>query len=371
MERGTLMKAQIMKAAGGADAIATMTFDDGKVRTAEKLNELLKKYDAKASLMLISDLNAATDEQICFWRDILSEGYLSAESHSATHDYLTSNPRYTKPEHLCEEKYLYETRGAYEKLKAAFPEQDLLAFTIPYANYLPDARKKVITTYYAALSHACALTTKEYEGRCQSLDPAPSDPKTGEAPAGSWHCVYYSRLQPIYSVPRVDKGETKAIYPQLSMENIIGYLDKCVKESGWFITSAHGIFPGENQDLSVEDMELLLSAMSEYKKKNKLWIATFSEAVKYVRERQGAHLEYTEVDGGCTVRITLDDKTPEGLSLSPEVFNYPLTVKLLLPDGAFGVTSGGNTNKSFTEDGKTYAYVEVIPNGETVTYCYI
>ena len=367
--------ASIEQAKGGADAIATMTFDDGKVKTAQKLNELLAKYDGKASLMLISDMNIATADQIEFWKLMLSEGYLAAESHSATHDYLTSNtsPGYTNPEHLCEEKYIYETKGALDKLLAAFPNQDVLAFTIPYSNYVPDARKHVMANYYAALAGECALTTPSHAGKVMSLDPPIGDPTTGSTPAGSWHNVLYTRLQPIYST---------SSYPQLTMENIIGYLDRCVEQGGWFITSCHGIFPGENQDLTVEQLEMLLSAMSTHQKAGKLWIASFSEATKYIRERQNSTVSaYTYGEGEYFVELTMADKTADGLSLTKTVampdgsqravFDMPLTVKVELPESWAQVkyTQGGSTaySETFIEMGKTYAYVDLVPNGGTAT----
>lgn len=369
------MNAEIMRVKGGARAIATMTFDDGHPRTSRKLNELLAKYGAHASLMLYCRKSLRSEEEIDLWRDMLAPGYLSAENHSMTHDYLTSNPNYTKPEHLCEEKYVYETEESQRMIRDAFPGSDVLSFTIPYANYVLDARKHVIRTHYAALAGECVLTDRENVGMMQSLDPAYADPETGKTPAGSWHNVYYARLQPIYSRPR--EGEDKAIYPELTMDNIIGYLDRCVSLGGWFITSCHGIYQGENQDLTEEDMELLLSAMHEHAKENKLWIASFSEATKYVRERQNSTLSIRECDGAYYVSLTMKEETPDGLSLkitknakggdNEPIFNMPLTVRIELPErwDAVKYTQGENTfiADSFIEDKVRYAYLELVPNG--------
>ena len=325
--------------------------------------------------MLYCRKSLASDEEIGLWRDILSEGYLSAENHSMTHDYLTSNMNYTKPEHLCEEKYIYETAEARDRIRTEFPEQDVLTFTIPYANYVSDARRHVMRSHYAALAGECVLTGHENRGMMQSLDPSIGDPEAGSTPKGSWHNVYYARLQPIYSVPK--EGEERAIYPELKMENIIGYLDKCVREGGWFITSCHGIYKGENQDLTEEDIEMLLRAMYNYKKKNKLWIASFSEAAKYIRERQNSEVSVSERDGVYYVSLTMKDKTYDGLSLTDEVdmpdgtkrsvFNMPLTVKLGIESdwSAVAYTQGDKSfiARTFNEDEKTYAYLDLVPNG--------
>ena len=349
-----------MEAKGGARAVATMTFDDGHPRTSVKLCELLPKYSARASLMLYPRKSLATDDEIALWRGILDEGSLSAENHSMTHDYLTANPNYTKPEHLTEEKYVYETEESRNLLRNTFRGQDVLTFTVPYANYVPDARRHVIRTHYAALAGECVLTDPDNEGKMQSLDPPFADPTTGTTPAGSWHNVYYARLQPIYS---------DSVYPQLKMENIIGYLDRCVEDGGWFITSCHGIYYKENQDLTEEDLVMLLSRMNAYVKENKLWVATFSEAAKYLRERQNSTVTERISDSCRELDLTMSERCADGLPLTPEIFNMPLTVRIDVDDGTVGVryTQGERVSVAvaFTEGNKKYAYLELIPNGGT------
>ena len=336
----TTYEATITNAKGGANAIATMTFDDGHPRTAEKLNELLAKYDAKASLMLYCTKSLSNATNINYWSAVASGGYLAMESHSYTHDYLTSNPNNTPPERLNEEKYDYETAGARDKIRESIPGQEVLAMTIPYANYVADARKHVIKNYYAALAGECALTVSSHAGKIMSLDPTFADPSTGSTPAGSWHNVIYARLQPIYS---------DSVYPQLTMENIIGYLDRCVEGKGWFITSCHGIYQGENQDLTEAQLIELLEAMNAYQKENKLWVTSFSEATKYIRERQNSKAIVTTYgDGTYYVDVTMADTTADGLSLTGEItmpdgtkskiFDMPLTVKVELPSNWSNVT---------------------------------
>ena len=377
-EKTKKISAEIMRVKGGANAIATMTFDDGHPRTSAKLNELLPKYKSRASLMLYCRKSLSTDEQISLWRDILAKGYLSCENHSMTHDYLTSNPKYTDPANLCEEKYIFETKESLEKIRGAFPTQDVLSFTIPYANYVPDARRHVMKTHYAALAGECVLVQPENYGKMQSLDPKVGNVETGETPEGTWHNVYYARLQPIYSVPR-EEGKA-AIYPQLTMDNIIAYLDRCVRDGGWFITSCHGLYQGENQDLTEEQMEMLLQAMYKYVKENKLWVATFSEATKYIRERQNSSVTVTEADGAYLLTLSMNDKTPEGLPLDlrvpmPDgreraVFDMPLTVRLNADFECEKVkyTQGGRVYYSDVQrdENTKYAYLDIVPSGTEV-----
>lgn len=348
-----------MEAKGGARAVATMTFDDGHPRTAARLNELLPKYGCRASLMLYCAKSLSSDDEIALWRGILEEGCLSAENHSMTHDYLTSNPNYTKPEHLCREKFVLETEEARDKIRNTLSGQDALAFTVPYANYVPEARRHVIRTHFAALAGECVLTDPDNRGKMQSLSPAFADPETGRTPAGCWHNVYYTRLQPIYS---------DTVYPELKMENIIAYLDRCVRDGGWFITSAHGIYHKENQDLTEGDLLMLLESLGGYVKKNLVWATTFTDAVKYLRERQNSTVRATEnADGTFLVTLEMSEMTEDGLTLDPCIFNMPLTVRVTLDSDSVGVryTQGDRVlvAPSFTEDGINYAYLELLPSG--------
>lgn len=349
------VKATIMEAKGGANAIATMTFDDGKVKTARKLNELLAKYGGRASLMLIPGTNMNSEANIELWREILAEGYLSAESHSWSHDYL-DNKEDTQ-QYYTEENINRQVVDSVEFLREHYPDQDVLAMTVPYGWYATEAFALVRQTYYASLRLACVLTESSCIGKMQSLNPS-----LGTA-AGSWYNPYYARLEPYSNA-------------NIKIEDILAYLDKCVQQKGWFITSGHGMYQGENQNYTEEDMEILLSAMQQYQEKGQLWVATYSEAVKYIRERQNTAASayrsgdkyYVRVDwtrtvteDGLPLDLTID--MPDGSKR--EVFNMPLTVKLELPLDCMRVSyvKDGQTvtEKTMSDGTSNYVYVDIAP----------
>lgn len=86
-----------------------------------------------------------------------------------------------------------------------------------------------------------------------------------------------------------------------------------------------------------------------------LWVCRFDDVMKYGQERDTAKLSCALTGDKITVSVTDDMKD--------DVFNYPLTVKVRLPDGWTGVKGGA----FLSHDGKPYALVDVIPDrGEVI-----
>ena len=343
------MYAEIMQVKGGARAIATMTFDDGLKKTSVKLDEICGKYGVVATLMLCA--KAINDETAPFWKELFARGNVAPDSHSTGHKYLTSS----HPENLTEEIITEEVEGSFEILRKYFPEYDMLTFGIPYSSYVPEAYAHLFRSVYAARGGVCVLAYEFSRGKMQSLDPVP-----GSNSPGGWYMPYAVRV--MNEKAYIGKG-----YEYLTVDNFIAYLDKCVRDRGWFISGTHGIVEGENLDIRAEDLERLLSRMKEYIDKGELWAPSFSDAVKYVRERQNSTVSVSECDGEYKVNLTMSDMTSDKLPLPTDVFNMPLTVRVNLDATWNGVTytQAGvtKTATAFTETGIKFAYLELLPNG--------
>lgn len=346
--------ATLTPAKGGATSIATMTFDDGLVGTANKLNELCAKYDAKASLMLITD--RINDSNAAMWREIFAKGYLSAESHSSNHNYIVNpgHANYSAANNTPEAIY-EEIAGSYADLKRYFPAQDVLTFGIPYSSYVKEAMDCLRENFYAVRGGNCAISYPSVQGKMQSLDP------TFGTELGSWYNPVGVRMMP-------EKHES---YPTITNDTLAAYLDKCVSEGGWFLSAAHGIVEGENMDITVENLSLLLAKMQHYQNQGKLWVATYSEATKYIRERQSSTVTAYERLGNIFVDLSMAENTADGLPLPADVFNMPLTVKVRVPDtyGRIEYTQAGKTYTTYckNEGGIRYAYIDLVPNGGTAS----
>jgi len=353
-ETGTVkLNASIAPAKGGANAIVSMTFDDGHMPTAKTLNELMAQYGLKGSLMIKSDtVDDDTGHTVAEWNEIFKEGYLEPQSHSATHVDL-------RKEEYGTEDYEYEVVGSYEKLSAKFPEYDCLTFAIPNSAYPKGAQELYEKTYYAIRTGKSTSNAYTFGGAVQSLNPGFG------LGAGSWHNLYMARLQP--------QGGTNAAG---SVQNNLTYLSNCVNQGGWYISLTHAVTPvgeaytGIHNDLYVNEAHEFFSQVAKYVAEGKVWCTTFSEATKYVRERQNAILNYYKnAEGHYLVDLTLKEMTEDNLPLPADVFNVPLTVKVEVPIGWQQVkyTQGTNvgTAKTFGEGGLNFAYVDIIPGGGT------
>lgn len=347
------MNASIPMAPNGTKAIASLTFDDGLVQTAKALNTLFEKYGSDslcASLMMLENKMNAT--AVAQWNEIFAKGYLQPESHSTNHHYIvpTTHSKYNEANNTAE-NIENEVVHSRDSLRQWFPNYDVLTYAIPNSVYTPEAYDKVMQSYYAARGGECVLT--ERLGKMMTLDPKP-----GRA-LGDWYNPYIARLI---------TAKNAAITPQV----INDYLVSCINNGGWFIGMAHGVVEGENMDINTSDLAVVLKKMQHYVDNGQLWVATYGDATRYIRERQNSTVNaYTTFDG-MYVDLTMSEHTSDGLYLDPEIFNMPITVKLEMPSTWGRITysqPGGKTETAycFEEGGLNYVYVNLVPNGGTAT----
>ena len=81
-----------------------------------------------------------------------------------------------------------------------------------------------------------------------------------------------------------------------------------------------------------------------------LWVCRFDDVMKYGQERDTAKLSCA-LDGD-KIKVSVTD------DMKDDVFDFPLTVKVRLPDGWKTVKGG----KFLEHDGKPYALVDVVPD---------
>lgn len=136
------------------------------------------------------------------------------------------------------------------------------------------------------------------------------------------------------------------------------YIDTAVEMKGWAAFCIHTIRPDTHDTRSghyifQSQADALFAHSEKLAKENKVWIATLSEGMIYAIEWASAKVQ-AYVDGdSIEVFLTHDEKG--------EYFNMPLTVKIALPEGKTSASVGDTALKTFTESGKTYAYVDVTP----------
>ncbi len=109
------------------------------------------------------------------------------------------------------------------------------------------------------------------------------------------------------------------------------WIDTAISDGVWLIEMWHNVMPeddGGYQTLLESEAEEHLDYVAEKASENRIWVATFDEAVKYIRERQNSNINaYLDGDTLCvSVSLTNGD-------MSAETFNQALTVSVELPDG--------------------------------------
>ena len=204
-----IYNAEIMTVKDGANAIATMTFDDGVHASAEALKPLLEKYGLKASLMVvpsrIQGIAPYTSgySTVAQLKELMEGGYIEPQSHSYSHLYIAEpgHADYNAANNTDENRYR-EIVGSYEFLTENFPEVDAISFAVPGGSYDSEIRDLLEKTFYAVRNGSIA------SGQVQTLDPA-----DGRS-AMSWH-----RLSSIW-------------LNESNIEGIKTYLDTCVEDGG-------------------------------------------------------------------------------------------------------------------------------------------
>jgi hypothetical protein len=119
------------------------------------------------------------------------------------------------------------------------------------------------------------------------------------------------------------------------------------------LTSGHFVFESQ--------ADAVFKYTDDLAKENKVWVANFTDACLYMFERSTAELD-AYIDGDGNVVVSLNDKEND------EIFTMPLTVKVALPTEKTVAKLGETTLNTFTDNGNTYVYVDIIPgNSVTIT----
>lgn len=141
-----------------------------------------------------------------------------------------------------------------------------------------------------------------------------------------------------------------------TVESMKKWVDTAIQNRRWQLELWHGV-DGEGSSPVPSD---IATPYFEYvaSKKNELWIATFNEAVQYLREKQHATLNINANNSGnLEVSITHD--------LPQDIFNYPLSVRTRVPAdwNTVSVTQG---DRSYTVAvSSRHIVYDVIPDGST------
>ncbi len=346
------IKAELCRARGGARAIATLTFDDGVRSSAMALSELLTEYGLVASLMVVPTRIMGEPPYSSGYLNVdeinglMAAGTVEPESHSYSHMYIAAEGHVDyKRENCTDENRIRETVGSRRWLREHFSHHPFVAFAVPGGSYDEKIEELVMKTFYS--SRRGGLLS----GEMQLLTPPDNDTR------GGW-----------YGLHAIWLAEERR-------DEICAYLDKCIAAGGWFISGCHNIVGTElhrhNYDITVDSLREIFGKIREYRERGDVWVASFSDATRYLREYESSSVVSRVCDTGISVEVTMKAATERGLPLDSDIFNLPLTVRLELPCEwervSYTLEGRDMTAEARSEGGTRYAYIEVVPNsGEII-----
>ncbi len=132
-------------------------------------------------------------------------------------------------------------------------------------------------------------------------------------------------------------------------------------QGGWCVFMIHGIDDdGGYSPLQSKELNAHLAFVSAHP--DDYWVATFLNAVKYIRERNALSVSETAVKRK-SLKITVTD------TLDHEIYNLPVTIRRELPahwENAHVYAGGKTVNSSITSEGsKKFVVFDVMPGKES------
>ncbi len=136
--------------------------------------------------------------------------------------------------------------------------------------------------------------------------------------------------------------------------------DQAVSKNGWAVYMHHGI-GSDTHSWAITNLNEMKKHL-DYLDKNRgrIWAETFGNVARYIKERDAVSL---------VVKSSTDSKITISLSdnLTDSIFNYPLTIRRLLPDGwtTATVLQMGKpvVDSVVTIDSKKYIMFHAVPDG--------
>lgn len=141
-------------------------------------------------------------------------------------------------------------------------------------------------------------------------------------------------------------------------ENFNTIANNAFNQNGWGVYLFHGI-DNDGGWSPIESTELKEHLTYLNANKDKFWIATFGQVVKYMKERQDATIQQVdETDTKISANLTDD--------LNNTIYNYPLTIKKEIPQSWDNISvKQNNTILDFelsTIGSKKYVTFDAIPD---------
>lgn len=288
-----LVEAKIDDVYGGADAIVTVCSDDGYFETAANLNQIFGERGLRCTIAApVWNVNTRIDD----WKKLLAQGNVEVVSHSMNHIPMGVDCEFADDM----ERLKYEIAGADTFYEDNFGGEQIV-FVCP-ENVMCENGYKVLydNDFWAVRRGSRGLN---------NLSPAEG------TNVGEWFNLKVRGIQ----------DKTATTVPQKNK-----WVDSAIHQKKWLIEMWHNVMPeddGNYQTITVADACLHLDYIKSKSDENLIWVATFDEAVKYLREKQNCDVIAYIKDDYLIVQMTLDNE-----KMKFDTFNQPLSIIVNIPD---------------------------------------
>lgn len=321
------LHAQIADTYGDKDAIVTIVSDDGFYDSVVCLNELLRKNDLRATVAgAVKFIKPYLKE----WKKIVSEGNIELVSHSFRHVAFNEGEEISRNK----ERLYYEIAGSTIWFEKKFPELGKqIAFVCPEGAMCKLANEVVKESGFYAV--------RRTETGYNSL--SPSDGVNG----GDWFGLQIQGIN--------EKNVDEEVRKQ--------WINEAVDKRLWLIEMWHNVmeqYDGYFQTILKDDADKHLQYISKMNKEGRIWVATLTEATKYIRERQVAEVEAFLKEDRIYVRAFLQENV-----LPKSVFDFPLTIKIFLPNKMKNMNFYVN-GKVLNVSEENELIVNIVPDGKLI-----
>lgn len=166
----------------------------------------------------------------------------------------------------------------------------------------------------------------------------------------------YGSVQDFYNV------QSMPIYHNTPLATINTWVDQIIQLKGWMIERIHGINTGiDSTGYEPVPVNVLKNHWDHIvQRQNQLWVATFNEVTKYIRERDNTGLKIADYQQGI-LRLSFSNK------LDDSAYRLPLTVRIKLT-GKLTYFNGIQQNgkpidyEKLKKDSINYLVFDAIPN---------
>lgn len=332
----------------------SFSFDDGFKAQYDYVRPILNSFGFSATCFLLPPF--LTEQLPGIWRygiwpmflEMYSDGY-ELGSHTLNHPHLLQLPA---GDTLTPNTIHYELYHSKKMIEARTNYENCITFAYPYAEH--NVMLDSLASLYYESARAIGLNPNHYT--FNNLQ---------------WFALKSYEVN--FSEPRIifedDLDE---------LNNFMNWIDSSIANGKWGIQLAHEVVPfaglgelisqGAYNPISSEWLILLCEWLAQKSNDNLIWIESIGNITKYIKERD-AHSYQVLSQSNSLIEISLTD------NLSDQIYNYPLTAYISIPDSWEKVLLIQNNNskiyQSFSLDTLQVILAQIIPdNGIIQLYDY-